>query len=86
MNDLKIVKKFHTSLTINTGAQQIKLYNNVVVKGILRWIQEILENHHLFLVDYNPNLIAGKSLDKQRIYYAYHDALFVKLPRIYNKA
>ena len=53
-------------------------YMNGVLKGILSFIRKILDKHQLHLVDYNPNLCIGKSSDKQKKYYTYHDLLFVK--------
>ena len=53
-------------------------YSNGVLKGILSFFRKILDQHQLHLVDYNPNLCVGKSSDKQKKYYTYHDLLFVK--------
>ena len=53
-------------------------YSNGVLKGILSFFRKILDQHQLHLVDYNPNLCIGKSSDKQKKYYTYHDLLFVK--------
>ena len=53
-------------------------YSNGVLKSILSFFRKILDQHQLHLVDYNPNLCVGKSSDKQKKYYTYHDLLFVK--------
>ena len=47
-------------------------------KNILKFIQRILTNYRLQLIQYNSNKCYGKIHDSQRLYYSYHDALFVK--------
>ena len=47
-------------------------------KNILKFIQRILINYRLQLIQYNSNKCYGKIHDSQSLYYSYHDALFVK--------
>ena len=52
--------------------------NNGVLKGVISFLKELLEEQNLYLVDYNPNLCVGKSSDKLKKYYSFHDLLFVR--------
>ena len=62
-------------IEMHTGSSN---YHNGVLKGVLNFFRKILDKQNLYLVEYNPNLCVGKSYDKMKKYYAYHDLLFVR--------
>ena len=64
----------HTGVKNVTNKSKIKS----VFGNIIKFIQEIRVKYNLTLVAYNPNLCQGKTLDRQKTYYPYHDLLFVK--------
>ena len=70
--------KLQSVLNFITGAFQVKFYSDSVIKGVLSFFRTILQEHGIYLADYNPNLSIGKANDKQKKYYSYHDLLFVK--------
>ena len=75
------VVKFIDQLGIEMHTSVNQFYNaymNGVIKSILKFLREILVKQKLYLVDYNPNLCIGKSSDKAKKYYSYHDLLFIR--------
>ena len=75
-NALKYVDQLgiemHTCYNI-IGKSKMKEFKN-----LLKFMQHILINYKLQLIQYNSNKCIGKIQDSQRLYYSYHDALFVK--------
>ena len=76
LNALKYVDQLgiemHTCYNV-IGKSKMKEFKN-----ILKFIQRILINYRLQLIQYNSNKCYGKIHDSQSLYYSYHDALFVK--------
>ena len=64
----------HTGMINITNKSKVKS----IFSSIIKFMQEINHKHGLTLVAYNPNLCQGKYLDRQKLYYPYHDLLFVK--------
>ena len=52
--------------------------HKVIFKGAIRFLQKLMTDLGLYLVDYNPNLLVGKSDDSQKKHYTHHDLLFAK--------
>ena len=65
--------EMHTSVN-----QYLNPHTNGVIRGILKFFREIAEKQKLYPVEYNPNLCVGKSSDKARKYYSFHDLLFTR--------
>ena len=65
--------EMHTSVN-----QHLNAHTNGLIKGILKFFREIAEKQKLYPVEYNPNLCVGKSSDKARKYYSFHDLLFIR--------
>ena len=64
----------HTGINNITNKSEVKR----VFASLIKFMQDIKHKHGLTMVAYNPNLCQGKSLDRQKTYYPYHDLLFVK--------